>query len=111
VSTFQPVPVFFFCMVCSSVGAAPASYCDFDLPIFFSFFDSSFFPAEAIYTISYKWSYTISPATEADKMEHGDCDVPQLWAEDPGLGNWVQRQRSNKPKLDAGKPALGVARV
>jgi hypothetical protein len=45
---------------------------------------------------------------EAYKMQHGDCVVPRDWAEDPALHNWVRIQRTNKRKLDAGKPAPGM---
>jgi hypothetical protein len=45
--------------------------------------------------------------------EHGDCSVPQKWAEDPSLGTWVADQRANKKKLDRGdsKPKITAARV
>ena len=32
------------------------------------------------------------------KAEHGDCSVPQRWAEDPRLGSWVSTQRYGKRK-------------
>jgi hypothetical protein len=47
---------------------------------------------------------------------HGDCNVPQGWAEDPALGRWANNQRyqhgiatmcSNKP-LDHGEPSMGM---
>jgi hypothetical protein len=41
----------------------------------------------------------------AYKAAHGDCNVPQNWAEDPALGRWVQTQRANKRKLDRGEPS------
>jgi hypothetical protein len=49
----------------------------------------------------------------AYKAAHGDCRVPQGWAEDPGLSNWVNNQRQCKGKLDRGEPSEGmtVARV
>jgi hypothetical protein len=45
---------------------------------------------------------------EAYKHRHGDCNVPQGWAEDPPLGGWVQNQRKLKKKLDCGNPSLGM---
>jgi hypothetical protein len=41
----------------------------------------------------------------AYKAAHGDCNVPQRWAEDPRLGNWVSNQRKCKRKLDRGDPS------
>jgi hypothetical protein len=37
--------------------------------------------------------------------EHGDCNVPRDWAEDPKLSNWVSSQRKGKKKLDRGEPS------
>jgi hypothetical protein len=45
---------------------------------------------------------------KAYKRQHGDCNVPQKWAEDPRLGSWVRRQRNLKKNLDHGEPS-GVA--
>jgi hypothetical protein len=42
------------------------------------------------------------------KHKHGDCSVPRVWAEDPGLGGWVNRQRKGKKKLDRGEPSPGI---
>jgi hypothetical protein len=42
------------------------------------------------------------------KHVHGGCNVPQGWAEDPALANWVQHQRASKRLLDRGKPSEGV---
>jgi hypothetical protein len=42
------------------------------------------------------------------KAEYGDCNVPVRWAEDPGLGKWVNNQRKGKTKLDRGEPSLGM---
>jgi hypothetical protein len=42
------------------------------------------------------------------KRRHGDCSVPQRWAEDPTLGRWVDKQRVLKRKLDRGEPSLGM---
>jgi hypothetical protein len=44
---------------------------------------------------------------------HGDCKVPQGWAEDPGLASWVSHQRVHKKKLDRGEtnPRITAARV
>ena len=36
--------------------------------------------------------------------KHGDCNVPQKWAEDSTLGRWVCAQREFKKKLDRGDP-------
>jgi hypothetical protein len=44
----------------------------------------------------------------AYKVEHGDCNVPNRWAEDPRLGKWVQHQRNNKRKIDHGEPGVGM---
>ena len=44
----------------------------------------------------------------AYKAKHGDCRVPQGWAEDPGLSNWVNNQRQCKGKLDRGEPGRGM---
>ena len=44
----------------------------------------------------------------AYNVEHGDCNVPQDWAEDPRLGRWVQNQRQRKKKLDCGEPSEGM---
>jgi hypothetical protein len=42
------------------------------------------------------------------KSAHGDCNVPQGWAADPGLGRWVDKQRQYKRKLDRGEPSNGM---
>jgi hypothetical protein len=42
------------------------------------------------------------------KAGHGDCKVPQRWAEDPALGEWVSTQRKCKRKLDRGEPGQGM---
>ena len=34
--------------------------------------------------------------------------MPQGWAEDPRLGNWVDKQRVRKRKLDRGEPSEGM---
>ena len=39
----------------------------------------------------------------AYKRGHGDCNVPQCWADDPRLGNWVTNQRKRKKLLDRGE--------
>ena len=44
----------------------------------------------------------------AYKRKHGDCSVPNCWAEDPKLGGWVKSQRANKRKLDRGQPSKGM---
>jgi hypothetical protein len=47
------------------------------------------------------------------KQKHGDCNVPQCWAEDPPLGRWVGTQRKFKKALDRGEPSprITAARV
>jgi hypothetical protein len=40
----------------------------------------------------------------AYKAAHGDCNVPQGWAEHPPLGKWVSKQREYKKALDRGDP-------
>jgi hypothetical protein len=42
------------------------------------------------------------------KEEHGDCNVPYSWAEDPGLGRWVAKQWHSKKTLDRGEPSEGM---
>jgi hypothetical protein len=42
------------------------------------------------------------------RRRHGDCNVPQGWAEDPKLGRWVKRQRAGKRALDRGEPSEGM---
>jgi hypothetical protein len=44
----------------------------------------------------------------AYKAEHGDCNVPRGWAEDPRLGTWVNSQRKYKKALDRGEPIPGI---
>jgi hypothetical protein len=44
----------------------------------------------------------------AYKAAHGDCKVPQRWAEDPRLSSWVMTQRALKTKLDRGEPSEGM---
>ena len=44
----------------------------------------------------------------AYKAAHGDCKVPQRWAEDPRLGSWVDNQRKRKKALDRGKYGDGM---
>ena len=48
---------------------------------------------------------------EAYKWKHGDCSVPQGWAEEPGLGNWVKNQRQHKRNLDQGEPSEAMTAV
>jgi hypothetical protein len=49
----------------------------------------------------------------AYKQKHGDSNMPQGWAEDPRLGNWVMTQKVLKRKLDRGEPSddMNAARV
>jgi hypothetical protein len=42
------------------------------------------------------------------KSQHGDCNVPKGWAEDPRLPIWVSNQRSRKRRLDRGEPSQGM---
>ena len=42
---------------------------------------------------------------------HGDCNVPQGWAEDPPLGTWVSNQRKRKKALDRGEDSAGMTAV
>jgi hypothetical protein len=42
------------------------------------------------------------------RAAHGDCRVPQRWAEDPRLGSWVGMQRKLKRKLDRGEATDGM---
>ena len=45
---------------------------------------------------------------KAYKRKHGDCAVPNSWAEDPRLGRWVGTQRAFKKMLDRGDPSKGM---
>jgi hypothetical protein len=45
---------------------------------------------------------------EAYKAQHGDCNVPPDWEEDPPLATWISRQRSYKRRLDRGEGNAGV---
>lgn len=45
---------------------------------------------------------------QAYKEKHGDCKVPQAWADNPSLGKWVSRQRVAKKRLDAGEASPGI---
>jgi hypothetical protein len=67
-------------------------------------------PTEQLWVSSWQ-SLEVNPSWEAQlaklkdyKAEHGDCNVPKGWVEDPPLGNWVGTQRTGKKKLDRGKP-------
>jgi hypothetical protein len=42
------------------------------------------------------------------KAAHGNCWVPQGWAEDLRLGRWVNTQRKGKKNLDRGDPSEGM---
>jgi hypothetical protein len=44
----------------------------------------------------------------AYKTAYGNCNVPNRWAEDPRLANWVSMQRKYKKKLDRGQPSNGM---
>ncbi|KAL7537840.1 hypothetical protein ACHAWF_005910 [Thalassiosira exigua] len=46
------------------------------------------------------------------KDEHGTCDVPQKWKENPSLGRWVDNQKTQHQKLYDGKPThLTIERI
>lgn len=46
------------------------------------------------------------------KDEHGNCDVPQKWKENPSLGRWVDNQKTQHQKLYDGKPThLTIERI
>ena len=45
----------------------------------------------------------LQPATAT-----GDCNVPRGWAEDPRLGQWLNKQRTLKRQLDGGEPSEGM---
>eukprot|EP01047_Picozoa_sp_COSAG01_P018536 COSAG01_NODE_1006_length_12163_cov_237.845669_18_plen_420_part_00 len=42
------------------------------------------------------------------RKDHGHCNVPQDWAPKPGLGKWVNHQRTSKKRLDEGKVSPGI---
>jgi hypothetical protein len=42
------------------------------------------------------------------KAEHGNCNVPNRWKEDPKLGSWVGWHRLYKKKFDRGEPNAGI---
>ena len=58
------------------------------------------------------WEAQLAKAKQY-KRRHGDCNVPQGWAEDPKLGSWVNRQRQRKKSTTAARvanlEALGFA--
>ena len=54
-----------------------------------------------------KWDSQLARLA-AYKAVHGDCNVPQGWAEDPRLGRWISTQRAGKRKLDRGEPSEGM---
>jgi hypothetical protein len=58
-------------------------------------------------TVEMKWAVQLARLA-AYKAEHGDCDVPTGWAEDPSLATWVKKQRKQKRKLDRGEPSQGM---
>jgi hypothetical protein len=45
---------------------------------------------------------------EVYTLQHGDCNVPKDWVENPKLANWVGTQRKYKKKLDRGEPCEGM---
>ena len=44
----------------------------------------------------------------AYKAEHSHCGVPKIYAEDKPLGEWVNKQRKLKRKLDRDEPCEGM---
>jgi thiamine pyrophosphokinase len=54
-----------------------------------------------------KWDAMLA-RLEDYKAVYGDYNVPDRWAEDPGLGRWVTQQRSNKRKLDRNEYSEGM---
>jgi hypothetical protein len=49
----------------------------------------------------------------AYKAQHGHCNVPYSWPENPQLGKWAGRQRTNKKEVDRGEraPHMSAERV
>jgi hypothetical protein len=46
------------------------------------------------------------------KEKHGNCNVPQKYPDNPGLGRWVDNQKSQHKKLYEGKPThLTIERI
>jgi hypothetical protein len=65
--------------------------------------------------LGFAWEMSAAVGWEAQlaklktyKRKHGDCNVPQRWAEGPPLGSWVSRQRKHKKALDHGEPSFGM---
>ena len=63
--------------------------------------------------MGFEWSLQIDWKDRVKKLgafkeEHGHCNVPQGWPEDPALGGFVNSQRDHKKKLDSGEPARGL---
>jgi hypothetical protein len=54
------------------------------------------------------WEAQLAQLT-AYKVQHGDCNVPDNWPEDPRLGRWVSKQRTLKSNLDAAAAAKATA--
>jgi hypothetical protein len=54
------------------------------------------------------WEAQLARLAAYMKAEHGDCNVPRGWAEDPRLAKWVSLQREYKRKLDRGEPSHGM---
>ncbi|MDO8805241.1 MAG: helicase associated domain-containing protein, partial [Elusimicrobiota bacterium] len=60
--------------------------------------------ANRLTMLGFKWHPSISAweenfhTLEQYKIKHGDCNVPQVWAENPGLGKWSSEQRRSKIK-------------
>ena len=45
------------------------------------------------------------------REEHGDCNVPRRYKDDPSLGNWVVQQRKKYHYVAVGCPALTNDRI
>lgn len=68
---------------------------------------------QKLYELGFVWRQKSSRPTDtwderfqqliAYKEAHGDCNVPQSYEEIPGLGRWVNRQRTAKAKNELGE--------
>jgi hypothetical protein len=55
-----------------------------------------------------EWEAQLARLAAHMKAVHGDCSVPQGWAEDARLASWVGTQRRLKRELDRGGPCEGI---
>jgi hypothetical protein len=55
------------------------------------------------------WEAQLAKIT-AYKRRHGDCVVPNRWAEDPALGRWVTKQRLASGSSTAATPSRRLRR-